>query len=703
MIVKIWPIKAKHGGVLKNLQASIDYVNDPEKMATTHKGQDLQLEYDNMTAEEKESLSWEEFKINNEDNFNRVLSYAANEDKTDGYVSGYLCDPAHAAEEFIQTKQINLARVGKDLKDDTGNHAYHLVQSFPEELNISDEEVHRCGQELVEKLGKYQAIICSHVHPVVDEDEEVHGRCKHNHIIINSHIHHELIDSDNPAKMKYNDCKETYALLQLYNDEIAIEHGLPIIVSPDMNKTYSWYETVEKNKGKSWKARVSTDIANAMRVSNNFEEYRTIMENAGYSLREGNSQQNGHYITYTTPNGKRVRDYTLGQTSTYEQLLTYWEIKTNLADKIEKNSQENNINPLRTILEQVEGQVFINIQRSISDTRKNKLSEQGKSVRTHYNYRLPVPKEYDMGLEAEKTYFETQQTYEIRNDKDQTIATLTGAEILSYYRGLEEEYQRVQEQKEAEYYINHDFINRNTNKPYRIPKYDENGRRRSVVELVCILAIVVLNKEEEYLGISDDELDYEQKSDPIYAQRAWKLENMVNTLRVAREEHIQTQGDIDDRLNIAGKNTSKAKAEVRRLNSALTNMAFLKEAIEQYQSVKELCEGIYNMPNGAEKEAMKNRHAAKLEQYKHAKAAMYRHKIASDEQIANFDERYQQMSERLQRAEEALVDYKEEYRRLSKLRYNVQLAQNKQYVYGPGYAEPKQKEREQVEPEQHIN
>lgn len=697
MIVKIWPIKAKHGGVLRNLQDSLKYINDPEKMATTKQGEDLQLEYDQLTDEEKASLSWEEFKINNEDNFNRVLDYAANTDKTDGFVSGYLCDPAHAAEEFIQTKQINLARVGKELRGETGNHAYHLVQSFPEELNISDEEVHRCGQELVEKLGKYQAVICSHVHPVMDENEEVHGKCKHNHIIINSHIHHELIDQDNPAKMKYHDCKETYALLQLYNDQIAIEHGLPIIVSPDMSKSYSWYETDKQNEGKSWKARVRIDIENAMRVSNNYEEYKAIMENAGYSLRQGKSQQYGQYISYTTPNGKNVRDFRVGQTSTYEQLLTYWEIKNNLAAEIEKNSQNNNKNPMQTILEQTNGQVFINIKRTVSSGRKRRLAEQGQPIKEYYNYHFPVPTQYDEHIDAEKTYFEAQESYEVLNDRNQVIATVTGADILNYYRTLEEEHQNKAEVREDGYFINPNFINRNTKEPYKIPKYDENGRRRNMVELICILAIVILNKEDEYFGIPDDEIYIEQKNDPIYAQRAWKLENMVNTLRVAREEQIQTPGEIEDRLNSVGKSVSKAKAEVRRLTNACNNMSFLAENIKQYQSVKELCEGIQNMPAGPQKEEMEKRHADKIAQYKQAKAAMYRHKINSDDQIPEFQERYAQMSEGLQRAEESLVDAKEEYRRLSKLRYNLQLAQNKQYVYGPGYAEQYRQQREQTQ------
>lgn len=76
-------------------------------------------------------------------------------------------------------------------------------------------------------------------------------------------------------------------------------------------------------------ARLREDIANAMRVANNFEEYKTVMENNGYLLNEGNSEQHGRYITYTTSTGKKVRDYTLGENSTYERLMTFLKSKDN--------------------------------------------------------------------------------------------------------------------------------------------------------------------------------------------------------------------------------------------------------------------------------------------------------------------------------------------------------------------------------------
>ena len=97
----------------------------------------------------------------------------SNTDKVKGkYVSGYMCNVNKAKESFLWTQSV-MKQLYPNKRTD-GNIAYHIVQSFPQDIDISDEEVHQCGIELVKKLGKYQAYICSHVHPEIDEDGVVH-------------------------------------------------------------------------------------------------------------------------------------------------------------------------------------------------------------------------------------------------------------------------------------------------------------------------------------------------------------------------------------------------------------------------------------------------------------------------------------------------------------------------------------------------
>ena len=71
---------------------------------------------------------------------------------------------------------------------------------------------------------------------------------------------------------------------------------------------------------------------------------------------------------------------------------------------------------------------------------------------------------------------------------------------------------------------------------------------------------------------------------------------------------------------------------------------------------------------------------------------MYRHKTTSNEEIKSFLDRYELIQSKLPQAEEQAQQNKEEYRRLCKLKYNLELAQNKQYCYGPEYQEPQEQD-----------
>ena len=148
------------------------------------------------------------------------------------YVSGYLCDPDNALSEFETTKMSLLMQPNGKIKKENGNVAYHLIQSFPKDLEISDDEVHQCGLELCKKINAHQAVICTHYHPLKNKFGDIYCECKHNHILLNAYIHPDKLDPNNPKIIKYHDSKRTYAQLRVWNDEIAIEHGLPIIHNP---------------------------------------------------------------------------------------------------------------------------------------------------------------------------------------------------------------------------------------------------------------------------------------------------------------------------------------------------------------------------------------------------------------------------------------------------------------------------------------
>lgn len=690
MIIKII------NGKTKTIQPAVDYVCDDKKTAKNFneikeeyfKNEDLQLD-----------MTLEEFYLSCEDNINRALNYIANEDKIGGFISGYLCDPELAEQQFRTTKEINLARVGKELKDDNGNYFYHIIQSFPEELEISDEEVHQCGVELVERLGLYQAVITSHIHPAVDESGEVHGSCKHNHIVLNSHIYHEFVDERSPHKMKYHDCKESYSQLQLINDQIAIEHGLPIIINQDSDKVYSWYEAEEKKRGKSWKERVRIDINNAMKVSTDIDSFIKTINAANYTIRIGHSQKHGDYITYTCPDGKhRVRDYVLGRGYTKSELEAFWEIKRNISDDLLLNNEDKGIK-IESIINNSKQPLYIKFIKTVSNKRKEKLRQKNRNIKEVYTNYLPLDNSHPSTYKAEATYFMPNMVYEIVNEKHQVVIEVTGQEVLEYFtrvqeksRKQEQEEQKALKQKsENEFYSNPNFINSVTNRPYKIRMWDNVGRKRTIIELLVILAIVVINNESEKWKANDTETHYQNKNNPIYGKRDWKVQNMVDTIKVAREEEITTLSELEEKLDKVGKETTKSKVELKRLQLLNNKMQVLHEAIENYNKVKEVCEQLQNMPNGEEKEKALAEHQQELEMYKKNKAIMYRHKATTEAEVNDFMERYVQVQERLETVSEQVKKNKAEYSRLSKLKYNLQLAQNQQYCYGPKY-EPQKKE-----------
>lgn len=691
----VWIIEGK----TKSVKEAVDYVCDKEK--TSKNFEEIKEEYE---ANEgiKEELSFEQYYVSVEDDFNKALNYIANEDKIGGYISGYLCDPEAADEQFRLTKEINLARVGKTLDDDNGAYFYHIIQSFPKELDISDDEVHRCGLELVEKLGLYQAVVTSHIHPAIDEEGEVHGECKHNHIIINSHIYHELVDPTRPQKMKYHDCKETYAQLQLINDQIAIEHGLPVIINQDNQRSYSWFENEEKNKGRSWKQTVRNDIQNAMKISSDMKSFEEAMRSAGYKIRYGNSQVHGQYITYTCPdNTHRVRDYILKQGCTYEDLEAYWSLKNEI-ENVATDRNEDGINKIEAILSKATSlPLYVKFEKKVSNRRADELNKQNRNIKNSYTNYFPIGTGDINKFNAEATYFEAQKTYEIVNAQHQVIAEVDGEELLEYFEHLrltrqkekEEEEKTRRIRQETEFYTNYKFRQTSTGKPYKVGMWDKYGRKRTTIELIVILAITVLQKEGDKWNAPQKDLkSVENQSRPLYAKRDWKIQNMIDTIKIARENEIEEPSAIETKIAETGKQLSKFKAEQRRLTAAKNKMDLIHDNIESYMSIKEICEKIFAMPEGDQKEKAKQQYAEELKEYNNHRSFMYRHNIKTNDDIADFEERYNIISQKIPSVEEELKKKKQEYSQLMKLKYNLQLAENQRYCYGPQYKESEQEQ-----------
>lgn len=684
MIVKIWPIKADYAndkskvGGQEGLKNAVDYITDPEKVIVSRDNVH-QME---VMDEDSLALGPEDFDIGNR---SRVLHYMSNEDKIEGkYISGYLCDPENAVAEFNSARERTLDALHRTDKKETGAVAFHIVQSFPEGLNISDEEVHRCGLELCEKLNAYQGVVCSHVHSVKDEDGSEHGKSKHNHILINAYRHPDKLDPERPEIAKYNDCNETYAQLRAWNDEIAIDHGLPIIRNPDDDRLYSWKETDAINKGLSWKQRVRVDIQAAKRSVGSWEEFVQQMESAGYKIRDGK------HISFTTPDEKHVvRGNTLGRQYTKPNMETYWKVHDYALHAVEQEMQNNTSSPLLDFVLASQGVLSAAVPLGMK-------SQEQKSFRY-----LPM-ESVTQTKETLQTYFNEDEHYDICDEHNRSVMSATGKEIIECMELLRNGKQKASERQEApeqksvdfvfdftkrrekeQYYTYIYFVNSKTKRPYRTSLYDNNGRRRSVLELMLLLAIIVLKKEEGLWEASS--VPVGKENDPIYAPRNWKIQNMIDSIYTAKEEEIETPAQLDQRLKDAGAAYSRARTAHKNAVRTKQKMETLNTAVMSYRQTEALAKQILDMPEGEEKNQLQEEYKDILDRYRSAKAVLYRYKVTNEDQIVDFEQRYQKIQSDILELDERLELAKEDYRKLKKLSYNVQLAESQQYCYGPEY------------------
>ncbi len=676
MICKIIPVKQARG-----IKDCWNYITDENKVISIQKKDGLLHKTTIDTS--LISMTAEEYMIGKMD-FNTVLAYMENDKKThrtenvhEKFISGYLCTPETAVEEFLDVKEQNLAKQNKLPEEETGNHAYHIIQSFPEDLDISDEEVHQCGRELCEKLRVHQAVICSHVHPVINEEGEVSGKCKHNHILINSHIHPDMLDPEKPNIFKYNNNKENYAQLQKWNDEIALDHGLPIIRNPESDKQYSWYKSHEENKGTSWTARVARDIKNTMRFCSNWEEFKAQMKQQGYHIRE--TEKNITYYTpdHTESHKQQIRENRLGYEYTKEALEKYWHSINQGKKEMETAENKESKAP---IISALINQYGVNLFADV--LCKNKYNAYYLDVPLHNLRREPSKK-------ALYTYFEADKTYKLITSDHNTVAEVTGKDIFDYYELLRKKREQTQEQDNADsqyYYFDETKVNTKTNRPYKISRWDSNGRPRTNIELNCILAMVVIkNEHAPYMRHNNPKsLRFkDQYGNIIYAKTDWKLQNMYDTMVMARNLGLENSADVQKKLNRIGKEVARIRKQFKSLTEQHNQMKTINENIERMETIKAVCEAIYKMPDGAEKNAALKEHATELEQYKTAKRYLHMKNINSEAQISEFKTRFASVTEHLREVENDLKSINEEYRKLKKIDYNISMAQNKYYCYGP--------------------
>lgn len=236
------------------------------------------------------------------------INYCVQEKKTIGengrqYVCGVNCLGQHAYEEFMATKNL----YGKAC----GTYFYQYVQSFlPGEIQ-SYEEAHRIGLEFAGKsFPGYEVLVATHL----DAYDDSGVQRVHNHFIVNS------VSFENGRKIHFT--PNALQELRKISDDICREHGLSVL-SPS-ERTYGkgivTREYRATMKGDGWKFQLINDIDAAMTQAGDKREFCDILASVGYTVTWTDTRK---YITFTCPNGMKVRDNKLHDNKYRKDILEY--------------------------------------------------------------------------------------------------------------------------------------------------------------------------------------------------------------------------------------------------------------------------------------------------------------------------------------------------------------------------------------------
>ena len=217
-----------------------------------------------------------------------ILNYCQRKEKTTlgdrKLVSGINCLPASCYEEFISTKLF--------YRKDSGRIFYHLLQSFSPDEAITPETAHEIAVKFAsEQFQGYEVLVATHV-------DKAHI---HSHFIINS------VNSD--TGNKYHADKDEIQKLRNASDKLCLEYGLTVVEPVHREvKPMSAAEYRSADKCQSWKVTLAIAIDDTMQYAKSKENFIKIMEEQGYQVRWSDDRK---CITYTTPDGKKCRDFRL--------------------------------------------------------------------------------------------------------------------------------------------------------------------------------------------------------------------------------------------------------------------------------------------------------------------------------------------------------------------------------------------------------
>jgi hypothetical protein len=233
----------------------------------------------------------------------KIIKYVTNPKKTtEELISGVNCSADTVKEEMNYTKT--------HYHKKQGIQYYHVIQSFkPGE--IDPKKAHAIGTELASKIAPYHECL------VVTHTDKNHV---HNHIVINSvsYKNGKKYQVENGAyKMK----KESDKICERENLSV-IENKKKVKKDKDSAKVKGMsnneYRAAINKDVPWWKGQVIIDVKQSQSKCKTKEDFINDMESKGYKVNWSDTRK---HITYTTPDGRKVRDNKLHDEALLKEVM----------------------------------------------------------------------------------------------------------------------------------------------------------------------------------------------------------------------------------------------------------------------------------------------------------------------------------------------------------------------------------------------
>jgi hypothetical protein len=320
---------------------------------------------------------------------NKAINYINDPMKTDyqSLISGYNCEPTYADLDFQMTRDL-----AKEIKGDyskvggNNNLAYHMIQSFDPEDNLTPEKAHEIGKKLAGKFldNKYEYIVSTHV----DKDHI------HNHIIFNATSFYDY----NKFQSKLHDIDR----MRNISDDLCLENNLNVILeNKNVGKKRGEIEHIKR--GTSWKEKLRNTIDYIMENEKpkSYKKFTKLLNDHDIEVKEGK------YISFKFKNEQKrySRGKTLGAEYTKERL------KGRMSEKT------INITINKRLIEKHSNDRYYT---KIPGLKKYISFDENNVQRTHKNKSI-------------KVFIDPDKNYLIKDSTNKVIESVLGAKIHKYY------------------------------------------------------------------------------------------------------------------------------------------------------------------------------------------------------------------------------------------------------------------------------